>query len=766
MPIKCAIYARYSAIDELTKDGSSRSISNQIKTLTEYANSNNYIIYDIYTDYHISGKNLDRPGMNKLLRDAENKEFEIVLVKDLSRFGRNYLEVGKYIDNIFPELGIRFISIGDNFDSDNYNDTLPIAIRNFMNDYYLKDIGRKIRRAFANKMKKEPCVSRRYGYLIKDKDITIYEPEASIVRRIFKLYLDGMKAHEIAKLLSKEKVLSPYVSFYIKYPNKERLNNIKDKYKWKLETIKSILTDVFYIGDAISNKSGESKSIDTKNIYFKDHHVAIIKREDFNKINERDMKNKNMDARNNNLTRMIYCVKCICKSKYDKSKACLSPILKDGKEYYMDYKCNKSYPADLMNKRIYQELILKYQYILNNKESYINDLLISINSSNGDAINISNEKKKCEKKLQAIFEDYVNLKINSDNYQSQTKDLRKQIVKYENYLKAMQFDESSISDVNIKVNKFLNEFYESNNIVEVIKKNCEIILYDERFGKFIIIFKFEAELNKGVKTIKDIITPYKLKNADFELREIILEYLKNNPHKKLNDILKEALNTWDGFTYQMIKKKIQELEHEGLVEIEGRSYLCDTYHLVGTEDDFDYKGMKICRKTKEVYKLLYNDQTLSYKDIAEKLDISESMARTHVIELRKQNAFDDPHFDKSITQDGSNQSIFIDYNMTEEAEKEIIEYINNNPGISRYKLSKLFNIREGSARRLLNKYRINKPKLIHQIQNVETGEIYDSVLEAAKSVNGFPANIISATRNPNHTAYGYHWIDLRNNKDN
>ena len=129
----CAIYARYSSLDEL-KDGNPRSLTNQIEILTEYANNNHYMIYKIYIDYHESGKTFDTPGVMQLLIDAKGNKFKTIIVKDLSRFGRNYREIDKLLFEEFPKLNIRLISVNESLDSSKDNDSLPISVKNVMND--------------------------------------------------------------------------------------------------------------------------------------------------------------------------------------------------------------------------------------------------------------------------------------------------------------------------------------------------------------------------------------------------------------------------------------------------------------------------------------------------------------------------------------------------------------------------------------------------------------------------------------------------------
>ena len=137
---KVAIYARLSREDEDKIDGNkeSRSIENQIKVLSDYATQNEFEIYEVYYDDGISGATQERPAFQKMLEDAKKKKFNILLVKDISRLGRTMHHVGKLIDETFPSLNIRVISINDKYDSSTYKDDESIVIRNFLNAYYLK----------------------------------------------------------------------------------------------------------------------------------------------------------------------------------------------------------------------------------------------------------------------------------------------------------------------------------------------------------------------------------------------------------------------------------------------------------------------------------------------------------------------------------------------------------------------------------------------------------------------------------------------------
>ena len=138
----CAIYVRYSGEDELEDKKGTKSLRNQKESLLEYAKEHEISVYSIYEDYFISGTTMDRPGINQLFKDMKEGLFNVILVKDLSRFSRNYIDAGHYFEEVFPLYNIRFISVSDNYDSLYEDELLPI--KNYFNTMYVKDIQKKI----------------------------------------------------------------------------------------------------------------------------------------------------------------------------------------------------------------------------------------------------------------------------------------------------------------------------------------------------------------------------------------------------------------------------------------------------------------------------------------------------------------------------------------------------------------------------------------------------------------------------------------------
>lgn len=249
---KTAIYARISRSDDVFHH---TSIEHQIKGITDYCNTHGFTIIKIYKDLNISGNTMNRPAFIEMINDVDNGIINTIIVKDLSRFGRNYLEVGKYLDEIFLINDVRFIAIDDNYDNKGLMDEFA-AFKNIFNEMYLKDIRKKIKTTFDYKAKTKLLNSRPgafYGLTIDENGKYIIDEEAAnVVRRIFSLYIEGYSTKSIATILTKECIITPGYYRYIKYNDQSSLT--EHKYKWKDCTIYKIITNEGYTGKIINRK--------------------------------------------------------------------------------------------------------------------------------------------------------------------------------------------------------------------------------------------------------------------------------------------------------------------------------------------------------------------------------------------------------------------------------------------------------------------------------------------------------------------------------
>ena len=251
-----ALYCRLSDDDE--KDGTSVSIETQEKLLTDYCKQHGICIYGIYKDDGFTGTNFNRPDFKRMMEDVKAKRVNVVIVKDLSRFGRNYLQVGFYISDIFPQMNVRFIAIGDDVDTDR-GDTdydLMLPIKNVFNEYYPADCSKKTKQAFITKAMNGEYIGSFavYGLLKSqaDKHTLEINPEVSPnVIWMFEMAANhGYGYNKIASVLREHKILTPaaYRAQLLKRPYD------KDPYDWNLTSVYKILNDKTYLGYLISGR--------------------------------------------------------------------------------------------------------------------------------------------------------------------------------------------------------------------------------------------------------------------------------------------------------------------------------------------------------------------------------------------------------------------------------------------------------------------------------------------------------------------------------
>ena len=319
-----ALYCRLSRDDGA--EGESNSIANQKKLLAKYAKEHGFTNTKFYVDDGYTGTNFNRPGFQQMLEDMEMGYISTVIVKDSSRFGRNYLEVGQYTDYYFPEHNIRFIAINDCIDSENGEDDFS-AFRNVMNEMYAKDISRKVRSSHRLRGNAgEPLAPPPYGY-VKDpenKKKWIIDPDAAeVVQRIFRLCIEGNGNETIARILQDDKILVPQAYWQSKGMSRGGKKTQPNPYKWCKTTIAKMLEQQEYCGDIINFKS-YSKSFRNKTrvenpkenwAIFKDVHEPIIDRETWERVQELTKNSKRRKPKNENVkksifTNLLYCGDC------------------------------------------------------------------------------------------------------------------------------------------------------------------------------------------------------------------------------------------------------------------------------------------------------------------------------------------------------------------------------------------------------------------------------------------------------------------------
>ena len=288
-----ALYPRLSHEDEL--QGESNSISNQKRILETYAKQNGFSNLRWYTDDGYSGANFQRPGFQAMLADIEAGKVGTVIVKDMSRLGRNYLQVGMYTEMIFPQKGVRFIAINDGVDSaQGENDFAPL--RNIFNEWLVRDTSKKIKAVKRSMgMSGKPITSKPvYGYLMdEDENFIIDEEAAPVVRQIYSLCLAGNGPTKIARMLTEQQIPTPGTLEYRRTGSTRRYHPGYEC-KWATNTVVHLLENREYTGCLVNFKTEKPSyklkhSIENppeKQAVFENHHEPIIDRETWERVQE------------------------------------------------------------------------------------------------------------------------------------------------------------------------------------------------------------------------------------------------------------------------------------------------------------------------------------------------------------------------------------------------------------------------------------------------------------------------------------------------
>ena len=316
------LYERLSRDDNL--EGESYSIGNQKKLLTKVAREKGYTNLVHFLDDGISGVTMDRPGFNDMMEQLAAGKAAAVFVKDLSRLGRNYIEVGRLTEEFFPEHDIRLVAVSDNIDTaEGENELAPI--RNLFNEWYARDISKK--RRISNKIKGnagEPMGPPPYGYK-KDPDDPkrwiVDEEAAQVVRRVFRMTLDGYGTEQIATIFSEEKILTPIAYWREKGVNRPGKSKLRGPYMWNSSTITHILSLQEYCGDILNFKT-YSKSYKNKKrlandrenwVIFQDVHEPIIERAVFEQVQQKRgkiRKRRTHEGERNMFSGLLVCADC------------------------------------------------------------------------------------------------------------------------------------------------------------------------------------------------------------------------------------------------------------------------------------------------------------------------------------------------------------------------------------------------------------------------------------------------------------------------
>ncbi len=498
---KAAAYVRLSTEKEQTL--ARGTIENQANFIKNYiAQQEDMELYDIYVDDDITGTTYDRPDFQRMIADIRRKKINVVIVKDLSRLGRNYVETGELLEMTFPMLNVRVIAITDNYDSDKGAGGLSVAITNMINDFYAKDISKKIYTAKQSMMSKGiPTGAVPFGYKnAYDENgtriIVIDDEPAETVRLIFKMFIEGSNTTEIATYLNLSGCLTPY-----QYRYRDRPEKLAEKpyLKWTVNRVRDILFNDVYTGK-YTLKRREKAYFRNEDIHrnpqdewlvFEDHHPAIISKEDYAmtvelRENKCDFSTKRKYTRakcENLLKGKIFCK---CGAAYGISHKTL--FCNRRKQYGADICNNENITADALYDMVFSVIQEQIAFLL--EEDKIIKALIRTSDTLIRKNNLLARQTEKQRAIQRIYtlkselySDYTDDILTEQEYIALNREYSAQIESVEselaNITQAIQsLEQSPVDSEKIKtiIHKYKNKRKLSQEMVDALIS--KVIIYD------------------------------------------------------------------------------------------------------------------------------------------------------------------------------------------------------------------------------------------------------------------------------------------------
>lgn len=436
-----AAYIRLSREDG--DKAESDSISNQRRLIADYVKEKeDLMVYDTYVDDGFSGTDFNRPSFRRMINDIEAGKVNCVIVKDLSRFGRDYIDTGRYLERYFPERDIRFISVTDNIDSAKQAYDMLLPIKNIFNEQYARDISKKIHAAVRTKQKAGEFIGAfaSYGYRKSpaDKNRLIVDAYAAeVIRRIFKLYIQGCGKLRIAAILNEEGIVCP--SEYKKingenYRNARRLNSTS---YWTYSTINRILQNEMYIGNMVQGRKHQQMRSRARTaergewIVVQGTHEAIVDIDTWEKTQELlKRRTRNVDLHRNTavLAGFLKCgdcgralVKKACQSEHNGKKGAsgvsyyCGTYVRSGRQYCTPHKIG----SETLESIILDDLKIVLQSMDNLKELAAEGKTGSATAPDGreaDKMKMQAELEKVRNLKKAIYEDYREELISKEEF--------------------------------------------------------------------------------------------------------------------------------------------------------------------------------------------------------------------------------------------------------------------------------------------------------------------------------------------------------------
>ena len=484
-----ALYCRLSKDDEQT--GESVSIGTQRMMLEKFCMEQGFHIFDVYVDDGFSGLNFERPEFQRMLKDIENDKINLVITKDLSRLGRDYIQTGYYTEVYFQQKHVRYIAVNDGIDTNREdNDIAPF--KNILNDMYAKDLSRKVKVAKRQRAYKGFFISAQtpYGYKIDPMDtnhLVVDEEVSDIVKEIFRLALSGKSLVQISRILTENQILTPGSYKAMKGDTRfERyLKNGKTSFSWCYQTVRAILKDRVYVGDMVNHryeisnyKTKERVSIPAeKHIVVADRHEAIVSREDFERVQQliklryRPKKHEFQNI----FQRLIFCAECghHMTMMMKPLKSGTFPLIRCTNHFKNPEECRHHH--QIYYEDLYAEILKSVQRIAKQMKS--GELLKRIQKqkkSHNNLVKLEQEKAKLQKRLtflkkiiRKLYEDFAEDLLDSESYHEMLSEYTQEQKKLSARLSIIDVELNGQEDYEKRVEKLKNILEEYLTIEEL-----------------------------------------------------------------------------------------------------------------------------------------------------------------------------------------------------------------------------------------------------------------------------------------------------------
>lgn len=489
------IYVRLSQED--MRAGESLSIENQKLILTKYVAEQGWNLIDTYVDDGYSGTDFNRPAVIRLLDDAKMGKINLIIVKDLSRFGRNYIQVGQYIDYIFPTYNIRFIALNDNVDTLNVNSTAMdmMPIMNVFNEWHAANTSKKIKAVIEANCKagKYRATNAPYGYVKGNDENRLPvpdEPAASVVRRMFEMRSQGISPRHIADMLNEEKILTP--SDYL-YAKQGKPNPRKTTHLWCTERVRKMLQNPTYLGHLVQMRtttvSHKNHKLIKRNeedmVVIKNTHEPLVSQEMWDKCREMD-NSVSQGKRDKHgeimpLSGLMYCADCGEKMRLGWNNTTTGSKKKPRKYLRHNYQCGaysrygKFYCTSHhikmkdINAIVLADIRMMSTLVVEDEEKARQQFLAQKEQINSHQIEMEQKRlrdgkyrlEELRKLIPSIYEDKVLGKIPEDvcvnlleKYQAEQKELSEDVSKLEAKLSAVKQDKDDVEEFIRRLKKY------------------------------------------------------------------------------------------------------------------------------------------------------------------------------------------------------------------------------------------------------------------------------------------------------------------------